>query len=55
MFYILDGHVRALAAKRDGDEMVHKIILSPTGMIEFGIVKTVKNMELKNIEDIKIT
>lgn len=54
MFYILDGHVRTLAAKRDGYGMIHSIILSPTKRVEFGIVKTAEAMKLKSLDDVKV-
>lgn len=53
-FYILDGHVRALAAKRDGHTSIHSIILLSKNEIEYGIVKTAEKMGLSNLNDIKV-
>jgi hypothetical protein len=53
-FYIVDGHARAMAAKRDGYETIRSIVLMPTRMIEYGIVKTAEKMGLKGIDDIKL-
>lgn len=53
-YYIIDGHVRVMAAKRDGYLSIHSIVLLPTKKIEFGIVKTSEKMGLRGIDDIKI-
>jgi len=53
-YYILDGHARSLRAKQLGHKTIQAVILSPKVQIEYGIVKTVKETNLKEIEDIKI-
>jgi hypothetical protein len=53
--YIIDGHVRVMAARRDGAKSIQSIILLPTEKIEYGIVKTAEKMGLKEVGDIKIT
>lgn len=53
-YYILDGHARSLRAKQLGLESIQAIILSPEVQIDFGIVKTAKEMNLKILEDVKI-
>lgn len=54
-YYVLDGHARTLRAKQLGLKSVQAIVLTPKMPIDYGIVKTVKEMGLKQIEDIKIT
>ncbi len=52
--YILDGHARSLRAKQLGSDSVQAVILSPEVTIDFGIVKTVKEMNIRSLEDIQI-
>jgi len=52
--YILDGHVRALFAKRKGKQSIQAIILEPSKPIVYGVVKAAEKMELKSLDDIKI-
>ncbi len=53
-FFILDGHARSLHAKQLGSESVEAMLLSPQTKIDFGIVRTAKEMGLKCLEDIII-
>jgi len=53
-FYILDGHARSLHAKQLGLESVQAMILSPEEEIDFGIVRTAREMKLTKLEDIEI-
>jgi len=53
-FFILDGHVRSLRAKELGLKSIQTIILSPEKKIDFGIVKAVKEMNIRSLEDIQI-
>jgi len=53
-FYVLDGHARSLRAKELGLESVQAIILSPEAKIDFGIVKAVKEMNIRSLEDIQV-
>jgi len=53
-FYILDGHARSLRAKELGLESVQAMILSPEVKIDFGIVKAVKEMNIRSLEDIQV-
>ena len=53
-FHILDGHARSLRAKQLGLESVQAIVLSPEVKIDFGIVKAVKEMNIRSLEDIQI-
>jgi hypothetical protein len=53
-FYILDGHARSLRAKESGLEFVQAIILSPEVGIDFGIVKAVKEMNIRSLDDIQV-
>jgi len=53
-FYILDGHARSLRAKKLGFKSIQAIILSPEVNIDFGIVKAVKEMSIRSLEDIQI-
>jgi len=52
--YILDGHARALRAKHLGLKSIKTIILTPAIQIDFGVVKTAREMNLKSLEDIDI-
>jgi len=53
-FYVLDGHARSLRAKQLGLGSVQAMILSPEAKIDFGIVKVVKEMNIRSLEDIQI-
>lgn len=53
-FYILDGHARSLRAKELGLGSVQAMILSPEVNIDFGIIKVVKEMNIRSLEDIQI-
>jgi len=53
-FYILDGHARSLRAMQMGLNSIEAMILSPGTRIDFGIVKTAREMNLSNLRDIKI-
>jgi IMP dehydrogenase len=54
-YYVLDGHARSLRAKQLGFKTIQAIILFPKTQIDYGIVKTVKETNLKEVGDIKIT
>ena len=54
-YYVLDGHARCLRAKQLGLKSVEAIVLSPQMHVDFGIVKTAKEMKLESLEDIAIT
>jgi hypothetical protein len=53
-YYILDGHARSLRATQLGLNSIWAMILSPKTPIDFGIVKTAKEMNLKSLKDINI-
>jgi len=53
-YYILDGHARSLHAKQSGLASIQAIILFPETMMDFGIIKTAREMNLKSLEDIEI-
>lgn len=53
-FYVLDGHARSLRAKQLELGSVQAIILSPEVKIDIGIVKAVKEMDIRSLEDIQI-
>jgi hypothetical protein len=48
-FYILDGHARAYRAKQMDLKWIKATILVPAAPLDFGIVKTAKEMGLKNL------
>jgi len=52
--YILEGHTRSLRAKQMGLDSIKAIVLLPPVKINFGIVKTAKETNLKSLEDIRI-
>jgi len=54
-YYILDGHARTVRAEQLGMEFIPAMILYPENPIDYGIVKTAREMGLKGIEDVKIT
>jgi IMP dehydrogenase len=53
-FYILDGHARSINAKEKNQKYIDAFILRPKTKVNFGIVKTAREMNLKNLEDITI-
>jgi hypothetical protein len=53
-FYVLDGHARSLRTKELGSEFIQAMILSPEVNIDFGIIKVVKEMNIRSLEDIQI-
>ncbi|MBS7648379.1 MAG: ParB N-terminal domain-containing protein [Candidatus Bathyarchaeia archaeon] len=53
-YYVLDGHARTLRAKEIGLRFIKAILLIPKASVEYGIVRTVERLGLKNINDIKI-
>lgn len=52
---IIDGHTRVVAAKMLNVEKLHCYVLIPDKKIDFGIEKIPKKLNLKSIEDIKIS
>ncbi|MGD0496050.1 MAG: hypothetical protein ABSB28_08405 [Candidatus Bathyarchaeia archaeon] len=54
-YYVLDGHARCLRAKQLGLKSIQAIVLLPQVHVDFGIVKTAKEMKLESLEDITIT
>jgi len=54
-YYVLDGHARCLRAKQLGLKSVEAIVLSSQTHVDFGIVRTAKEMKLESLEDITIT
>jgi len=53
-YYILDGHARTLKAKQIGLDSIRSIVLTPKKEVEYGIIRTVRSLGLKNLEDIKV-
>lgn len=53
-YYILDGHARSLRAKELGLDSIDAMILLPIAKVDFGIVKTVEAMNLRQLEDVKV-
>ncbi len=53
-YYILDGHARTLRAREMEMNSIRAIILTPKSGVEYGIVKTVKNLGLESIDNLKI-
>jgi hypothetical protein len=53
-YYVLDGHARCLRAKQLGMNSIQSIVLSPNMHVDFGIVKTAKEMRLENLDDITV-
>jgi len=51
---ILDGHARALAARRDGRSTIHAMVLVPSRPVSFGIVVTAEKMGLKELDDVRV-
>jgi hypothetical protein len=54
-YYVLDGHARCIRAKQLGLKSIQAIVLLPQVHIDFGIVKTAKEMKLESLEDVIIT
>ncbi|MGA3191852.1 MAG: ParB N-terminal domain-containing protein [Candidatus Bathyarchaeia archaeon] len=54
-YYVLDGHARCLRAKQLGLKSIQAIVLLPQVQVDFGIVKTAKEMKLESLEDVIIT
>ncbi len=53
-YYILDGHARALRAIQLGLVSLRAILLLPAVWIDFGVVKTAEELNLKSLEDVQI-
>jgi IMP dehydrogenase len=53
-YYVLDGHARCLKAKQLGLKSIQTIVLLPLMHVDFGIVKTAREMRLQNLEDVTI-
>jgi IMP dehydrogenase len=53
-YYILDGHARALKAKKMGLNRIRSVVLTPMMSVEYGITKTVDAMGLKSLDDMSI-
>jgi IMP dehydrogenase len=53
-YYILDGHARSLRAKELGLDSINAMILLSTAKVNFGIIKTVEAMSLRQLEDVKV-
>lgn len=49
-FYILDGHARAYKAKQMGLNWIRATVLMPAAPIDFGIVKTAEELDLRNLD-----
>jgi IMP dehydrogenase len=54
-YYVLDGHARCLRAEQLGLKSVEAIVLSPQTRVDFGIVKTAREMKLESLEDVTVT
>jgi len=52
--YVLDGHARSLRANQLGLRDIQAMVLSPEREVEYGIVKTAKEMHLRSLKDIQI-
>jgi hypothetical protein len=53
-YYILDGHARCLRAKQSGLKSIQSIVLQPQIPVNYGIVKTAREMKLQSLDDIAI-
>ncbi len=53
-YYVLDGHARCIRARQLGLEFIPALILSPEVSLDYGIVKTAKEMKLDTLDDITI-
>jgi hypothetical protein len=54
MYYVLDGHARCIRARQLGLKFIPALILSPEVSVDYGIVKTAKEMKLDTLDDITI-
>jgi hypothetical protein len=54
IYYILDGHARSIRAGQLGSASTEAIILPPSVPIDFGVVKTTREMNLRSLDDVKI-
>lgn len=53
-YYVLDGHARSIRAGQLGFASIEAMVLSPSVGIDFGIVKTTREMNLRSIDDVKV-
>jgi hypothetical protein len=53
-YYVLDGHARCIRARQEGLESIQAIALSPEVQVDFGIVKTAREMKLQSLDDVAI-
>ena len=53
-YYVLDGHARCIRARQLGLESVQAIVLSPEVQVDYGIVKTAREMKIETLDDITI-
>jgi ParB-like chromosome segregation protein Spo0J len=53
-YYVLDGHARCLRARQLGLESIEAIVLFPQIPVNFGIVRTAKEMGLCKLDDIHV-
>jgi hypothetical protein len=53
-YYVLDGHARCLRARQLGLKSIQAMVLFPQMHVDFGIVKTAKEMKLESLDDICI-
>ncbi len=53
-YYVLDGHARCIRARQLGLKFIPALILSPEVSVDYGIVKTAKEMRLNTLDDITI-
>ena len=54
-YFILDGHARCLKARQSGLASIQSIVLQPRIPVEYGIVKTAREMKLRTLDDIAIS
>jgi hypothetical protein len=55
VYPILDGHARAVAARQEGSQSIHAMVLVASRPTRFGIVATAEKIGLKTLEDIRTT
>ncbi|MDD1672117.1 MAG: CBS domain-containing protein, partial [Methanomicrobiales archaeon] len=53
-YILVDGHHRAIAAKRMGITVLDAYIIEVEGSVELGIEKTARALNLKSLDDIKV-
>ncbi len=53
-YYVLDGHARCLRAKQLALKSIQTIVLLPLMHVDFGIVKTAKEMKLESLQDVAV-